>query len=132
MHADNVPSYKWPGDPFGRDTGGTHYAEYDVKSGSVTYSHDTGAVPPSICPRCDIPILPGYGHSSLDQCFISLIAFVKLCQDEIEESRMQTMEHPTREELIQDLRDIAEQFRKLSEFSDRAIALIQKNLRVTL
>jgi hypothetical protein len=68
----------------------------------------------------------------LEQCFVSLKAFVKLCQDEIEEQRMKDMQHPTREELIRDLTDIGEQFRKLGEFSDRAMALVQKSLRVTL
>jgi hypothetical protein len=131
MFTDNFPSYKWPGDPFGGDTSRTHYQEYDGKSGEVIGDHDTMANS-SICPRCEITIYPGYSHVTLPDCFVSLKAFVKLCQDEIEANRMKDFEHPTREELIRDLNDIAEQFRKLSEFSNQAIALIQKSLRVTL
>jgi uncharacterized protein YllA (UPF0747 family) len=131
MFTDNFPSGKWPGDPPGGHFGGTHYQEYDGKSGATIDDHDT-INNPSICPRCEITIYPGYSHSNLAECFVSLKAFVKLCQDEIEEQRMKDMQHPTREELIRDLKDIQEQFRKLGVFADRAAGLIQNSLRATL
>jgi hypothetical protein len=37
---------------------------------------------------------------------------VKLCQDEIENSRMRDFQHPTREELLEQIAYLAEQFDK--------------------
>lgn len=52
-------------------------------------SHD---IPP-YCQRCGIPIYDGTNHSTMIGCFHALKAFVKVCQDQIEEDRMSAMSH---------------------------------------
>jgi hypothetical protein len=71
--------------------------------------HDSWGVP-SVCPSCEISILPGTDHTTDDGCFVALKQFVKLCQDEIESSRMRDFQHPTREELLERIIYITEQF----------------------
>ncbi len=78
----------------------------------MTY-HDSW-IPPSplsICPNCEIPTYLG-DHRTDDGCFAALKQYVKLCQDEIENSRMRDFQHPTREELLEQIAYLAEQFDK--------------------
>lgn len=69
--------------------------------------------PPSICPLCEIPILPGTDHTGSIMGHIeALKQFIRLCQDDIENSRMRDFQHPTREELLSQIQYLSEQFDK--------------------
>lgn len=91
--------------------------------------HDPSVPPLSICPVCEIPIIQGTDHSSMIGCFDALKAFVKLCQDDIESTRMRDFQHPTREELIQALREMEEQFKKLVVYENALIEHVADLLR---
>jgi hypothetical protein len=65
-------------------------------------------------------------------CFVALKQFVKLCQDEIEESRIRDYEHPTREELMTAMLEMEEQFNKLAFYSDTLADHIQKLLHAKI
>jgi hypothetical protein len=56
--------------------------------------------------------LPGTDHTTDEGCFEALKQFVKLCQDEIESSRMRDFQHPTREELLTRIQYLDEQFER--------------------
>ena len=88
--------------------------------------------PPLVCPNCEIPILPGTDHSEDEGCFVALKQFVKLCQDEIESSRMRDYERPTRDELIKAMLEMEEQFNKMAYYSDTLAHHIQELLHAKL
>ncbi len=94
--------------------------------------HDISGSLPPICPSCEIPIHLGTSHGSLQGCYIALKQYVKLCQDDIESSRMQSFQHPTREELLQELAYLAEQFEKFVIYTTSMHERIQKAQRGTL
>lgn len=85
-----------------------------------------------VCPNCDIPIYPGTDHQTDDGCFVALKQFVKLCQDDIENSRMREFEHPTREELVESVKELADRFEQLADFSDALSLKLRKLLHVTV
>lgn len=87
---------------------------------------------PTICPSCEISVLPGTDHTTDDGCFEALKAYVKLCQDEIEEQRMGSYQHPTREELIQELAYLEEQFGKFIVYAGAIHERIKNARRGTL
>jgi len=101
------------------------------KSG-VNASYDDmpnfGPSVPNVCPNCEIPIYPGTSHYDQDGCFVALKQFVKLCQDDIEESRMRDFQHPTREELMQAMREMEDIFNKLAGYSETLATHMQKLL----
>lgn len=78
--------------------------------------------PLSVCPSCEIP---GQQHSSDQACFVAMKQFIKLLQDELEESRMQGFQHPTRNELVQELAYLEEQFEKFVIYTNA----IQERIR---
>jgi hypothetical protein len=105
----------------------------DEKSGNGHMTHDIGgSSPPSICPNCEIPILLGSDHRDGDGCFQSLKQFVKLCQDDIENSRMKDFQHPTREEMLDQLIYLEEQFNKFVVYTNTMLEEIRKIRRGTL
>lgn len=104
----------------------------DEKSGNGYMTHDIGGSPPSICPNCEIPIYPGSDHQDQDGCFVALKAFVKLCQDDIEENRMRDFQHPTREEMLDQLIYLEEQFSKFVVYTNTMLEEIRKIRRGTL
>lgn len=95
-------------------------------------THDIGGVPPSICPNCEVTIYPGSDHRDQDGCFVALKAFVKLCQDDIENSRMRDFQHPTREEMLDQLIYLEEQFNKFVVYTNTMLEEIRKVRRGTL
>ena len=109
----------------------------DQKSGESYVNHDTmgsvgQSVPPSICPNCEIPIYPGSDHRDGEGCFAALKAFVKLCQDDIENSRMRDFQHPTRDELREHLVYLEDQFEKFTIYTGTIRTYIRNALRGTL
>lgn len=74
----------------------------------------------SICPSCEIPILLGTSHGSLQGCYVALKAFVKLCQDDIENHRMEDFQHPTREELMHSFNHLEDQLGKFVFYVEAA------------
>jgi hypothetical protein len=57
---------------------------------------------------------------------------VKLCQDEIENSRINSYQHPTREELIDQYNYLSEQFEKFAIYVDGLRKHVQSVQRGTL
>lgn len=100
----------------------------DPKSGTNVI-YDDIPPPPSFCRRCGIAVIPGTDHSDKDGCFEALRAFVVLCQDEIEATRMRDFQHPTREELINALMEMESQFSKLVTYETALTEHIRKLLR---
>jgi hypothetical protein len=65
-----------------------------LKSGMIPQTHDTtNASVPDICKRCNIPKYDGYKHRDLADCFYALKDYVKVCQDEIERTRLEGISH---------------------------------------
>jgi len=87
---------------------------------------------PSVCPNCEIPIYPGTDHTVDEGCFIALKQFVKLCQDDIENSRMKDFQHPTREELVASVKELADRFEQLADFCDALSLGLRKLLHGTM
>jgi len=83
---------------------------------------------PPICHVCEIAIMPGSDHSTVIGHFTAIKAFVKLLQDDLEQSRMQDFQHPTRQELMTAMLDMEEQFNKLAQYSDILAEQIRKLL----
>ena len=88
--------------------------------------------PFNICSNCEIPILPGTDHRYDDGCFVALKQYVKLCQDDIESSRMRDFQHPTRDELATELEYLEKEFEKYTIYVNSVLARIQKARRGTL
>ena len=86
----------------------------------------------SICHICEIAILPGTDHTTVPGHFKAIKQFVKLLQDDLEESRMEGFQHPTRQELISALLEMQAQFKKLVTYEDALVDHIGKLLRGTV
>jgi len=78
----------------------------------MTHDSAGGYQPSSICSNCEIPIYIGTDHTTDDGCFVAMKQFVKLCQDDIENSRMRSFQHPTREELLNSMVYLEQEFEK--------------------
>jgi hypothetical protein len=91
--------------------------------------HDTA---PLVCPSCNISIMPGTSHGSLQGCYDALKQFVILCQDEIESSRMHDFQHPTRDELMRDIAYLEDQFERFVIYVDAVRKKIADARRGTL
>jgi hypothetical protein len=125
VFTDNFPPYPGQSDPSG---GFASRYDNDPKSGTNIGDDDIPG-PPSVCRRCGIAVIPGTDHSTRDGCFEALRSFVILCQDEIESTRMRDFQHPTREELIQALSEMEDQFSKLVTYQSALTDHIRKLLR---
>jgi hypothetical protein len=87
-----------------------------------------GQSTPAICHVCEIAILPGTDHTTPIGHFMALKEFVKLLQDDLEQTRMQDFQHPTRDELWQAMVEMEEQFNKLAYYSETLAEHIKKLL----
>lgn len=87
---------------------------------------------PPMCPRCEIPIYQGFTHINMVDCIVAMKAFIAVCQDQIEKDRMESFVHPTRDELLQHMRTMAQQFEQLASYADTLSQYVRHVLRVTL
>lgn len=99
---------------------------------SVRPSVGPAEVTYSFCPNCEIAILPGTDHRDDEGCFVALKQFVKLCQDDIENSRMRDFQHPTRDELLESLAYLEDQFEKFVIYATAILRDIKKAKRGTI
>lgn len=87
---------------------------------------------PPLCKRCDIPIFDGFRHSTIYQCHDAIKAYLKVYQDDLEKRRMQEFEHPTRDELLDQMKNLTVYIESTSQMLANLSKYMQDVLHATL